>query len=106
MSVRVWLTVVVGFLGLVALILSIRWIATTDGAPWTTSGRHYGDVDQRWFGPIGIGVDTIYIAAGVANGADGAYWVGMAALAAVQTAMLALILVAVHHRNARRRTSQ
>jgi hypothetical protein len=57
-----------------------------------------------WAAPIGIGVDTFYTAAGVANGADRAYWVGLVALVAVQAAMIVVILMFVHHRNRRRRT--
>jgi hypothetical protein len=105
MSARPSLTIVVVLLGVCTLVLSIRWIVTTGGSPWQTSYRRYRNIDQRWLGPIAIGVDTIYIATGVANGADAAYWVGMAALAAVQTILIALTLVVVHHRNGRRRTS-
>jgi hypothetical protein len=100
------LTVLVVLLGLCALILSIRWIATTDKPPWATSYRRYRKVDQRWIGPIGIGIDTLLCAAGVANGADKAYWVGLAALVAVQAAMIALTLMVVQRRNGRRRTSR
>jgi hypothetical protein len=105
MSGRLWLTVVICLVGVCTLTLSIRWIATTDRTPWTMTYRRYGSIDQRWLAPIGIGVDTIYIGAGVANDADAAYWVGMAAIAAVQIAMVALTLVVVHHRNVRRRTT-
>ncbi len=100
------LTILVVLLGLSTLMVSIRWIAKTDGAPWTSSYRRYGDIDQRWAAPIGVGIDTIYIAAGFVTGADVAYWVGLVAIIAVQTAMVALILVVVHRRNSRRRTTR
>jgi hypothetical protein len=106
MSARLLPTVLVVLLGLCALILSIRWIAATDRAPWTTSYRRYGNIDQRRAVPIGIGVDTFIIAAGVASGVDRAYWVGLVALAAVQTAMVALILVIVRQRGNRRRPTR
>jgi hypothetical protein len=102
---RLLLTTLVVLVGLCALMVSIRWIARTDGAPWTTPYRRYRNIDQRRAAPIGVAVDTIYVAGGVANGADGAYWVGLGALVAVQAAMIAMILVVVHRKNGRRRTT-
>jgi hypothetical protein len=99
-------TILVVLLGLSTLMVSIRWIAKTDGAPWTSSYGRYGRVDQRWAGPVGIGVDTFYIAAGILTGADVAYWVGLMAIVAAQAAMVALILAIVHRRNSGRRTTR
>jgi hypothetical protein len=99
-------TILVVFLGLSTLVVSVRWIAKTDGAPWTSSYGRYGHVGQRWAAPIGIGIDTIYIAAGIVAGADAAYWVGLVAIVAVQATMVALILVVVHRGNSRRRTTR
>jgi hypothetical protein len=100
------LTVLVVLLGVATLMVSIRWVAKTDGAPWTSSYGRYGHLDQRWAAPIGIGIDTIYIAAGVVTGADVPYWVGLVAIVAVQAAMVALILTVVHRRSSRRRTTR
>jgi hypothetical protein len=99
-------TILVVLLGLSALVVSIRWIAKTNGAPWTSSYGRYGHMDQRWAAPVGIGIDTMYIAAGVVAGADVAYWVGLVAIVAVQATMVALILVVVHRRNTRRRRTR
>jgi len=98
--------ILVVLLGLTSLVVSVRWIAKTNGAPWTSSYARYGHIDQRRAAPIGICIDTVYIAAGVVAGADVAYWVGLVAIVAVQTTMVALILVVVHRRNSRRRTSR
>jgi dihydrofolate reductase len=46
--------------------------------------------------------DNVSTIVGVANGADGAYWVGLGALVAVQAAMIAIVLVVVHPKNGRR----
>jgi hypothetical protein len=98
-------TICVVLSGITTMVVSIRWIAKTNGAPWTSSYRR-GHMDQRWAAPIGIGIDTVYIAAGVVEGADVAYWVGLAAIVAVQATMVALILVVVHRGNSRRRTTR
>jgi hypothetical protein len=100
------LAILVVLLGLSTLVVSIRWISKTNGAPWTSSYRRYGDIDQRSAAPIGIGIDTIYIAAGFVTGADVTYWVGLVAIIVVQAAMVALILVVVHRRNTRRRRTR
>ena len=97
-------TILVVLLGLATLMVSIRWIAKTDGGPWTSSYGRHGHIDQRWAMPIGIGIDTIYIAAGFLTGGDVAYGAGLVAVVMVQAAMVALILVVVHRRNSRRRT--
>jgi hypothetical protein len=99
-------TILVVLLGLTTLVVSVRWIAKTNGAPWTSSYGRCGHMDQRWAAPIGIGIDTIYIAAGVVAGADVAYWVGLVAIVAVQATLVALILVVVHRGNSRRRTTR
>jgi hypothetical protein len=100
------LTIVVVLVGVSTVIVSIRWIAKADGDPWTSSYGRHGDVDQRWAAPIGIGIDTIYIAAGFVTGADVTYWAGLVAIVAVQAAMVAFILIVVHRRNSRRRTTR
>lgn len=97
MPARLLLTALVVLLGLYGLLVSIRWIRKTDGAPWTTSYRRYRNIDQRWAAPIAIGVDIFYTAAGVANGAGGEYWLGLGALIAIQAAMVAVVLMYVHY---------
>ncbi len=98
--------ILVVLLGLSTVVVSTRRIAKTNGARWTSSYGRYGHIDQRWAAPIGIGIDTIYIAAGLVTGADVAYWAGLVAIVVVQAAMVALTLVVVHRRNIRRRTTR
>jgi hypothetical protein len=99
-------TILVVLLGITSLLVSVRWIAKTNGAPWTSSYGRYGHMDQRWAVPMGIGIDTIYSAAGIVAGADVAYWVGLVAIVAVQATIVALIFVVVHRGNSRRRTTR
>jgi hypothetical protein len=76
-------------LGAFTLDVSIHWIVKTP-VVWAVRRTRYGPVDQRWIIPIGIFVDTLYVALGLGGQGDAEYWVGMMIIAPSRRSLSAL----------------